>query len=108
MTTTNSCDDEPMDEPRRPKFPPTSFAALIDAHPRWLEHLELMRATGCSRGATDWALRYLIENGLAQAIESARNAGMVEEHRMVDAHPGGDVVIFFMRREHCRFLNWRR
>ncbi len=42
-------------------------------HPRWLEHCELMRMTGLSRGAVTWALRYLSEHGMTRSIPSVRH-----------------------------------
>lgn len=47
--------------------------ALEDAHPRWLEHWELMQITGRSRGAIAWGLRYMQERGLVRAIPSAKH-----------------------------------
>ncbi len=47
--------------------------ALRSAHPRWLEHWELMRITGRSRGAVTWGMRFLGERGLVRSIKSARN-----------------------------------
>lgn len=48
-------------------------AALEAAHPRWMEHHELMRTTGYSRGAVTWGLRYLSEQGGVRSIPSARH-----------------------------------
>lgn len=47
--------------------------ALVQAHPRWMEHWELMRVTGRSRGAVCWGIRYLAESGLLRSIPSARH-----------------------------------
>lgn len=47
--------------------------ALKEAHPRWLEHWELMRITGRSRGAIAWGMRYLGERGMVRSIQSARH-----------------------------------
>lgn len=47
--------------------------ALKTAHPRWMEHWELMQITGRSRGAISWGMRYLGERGLVRAIKSSRN-----------------------------------
>lgn len=47
-------------------------AALDAAHPEWLEHCDLMRMTGHSRGAVAWGLRYLAERGMVRSIQSAR------------------------------------
>jgi DNA-binding transcriptional regulator GbsR (MarR family) len=47
--------------------------ALNSAHPRWMEHWELMQITGRSRGAVCWGVRYLAENGLVRSIKSARH-----------------------------------
>lgn len=49
------------------------LAALHEVYPRWVEHFELMEATGCSRGAVDWGIRYLEQNGMARSIPSSRN-----------------------------------
>lgn len=49
------------------------LAALNQAHPRWLEHWELMQITGRSRGAIAWGLRYMQQRGLARAITSAKH-----------------------------------
>ena len=49
------------------------LAALNDAHPRWLEHWELMQITGRSRGAIAWGLRYMQERGMVMSIKSARH-----------------------------------
>lgn len=46
------------------------LVVLVDQHPRWLEHRDLMRMTGGSRGAIAWAVRYLQEHGLARSIPS--------------------------------------
>ncbi len=46
---------------------------LIERHPRWHEHYELMRLTGASRGAIAWAVRYLQNRGLVRSIPSNRN-----------------------------------
>lgn len=43
-----------------------------------------------------------------KSLDLARNAGMLEEHRMVDARPEGDVIMFLMRPNQCRFLNWKK
>lgn len=45
--------------------------ALRSHYPRWLEHRDLMRITGGSRGAIAWAVRYLQEHSLARSIPSA-------------------------------------
>lgn len=50
-----------------------TMAALVAAHPRWLEHWELMRITGRSRGAIAWGLRFLQERGKVMSIKSARH-----------------------------------
>ena len=42
-----------------------------------------------------------------RCVDLCRSAGMLEEHRLIDAHPGGDVLMFAMRPDHCRFLTWR-
>lgn len=47
--------------------------ALETAHPRWVEHAELMRVTGHSRGAIAWAVAYLQRHKLLRSIPSARN-----------------------------------
>lgn len=47
--------------------------ALVAAHPRWLEHCELMRLTGHSRGAIAWAVAYLGRHKLLRSIPSARH-----------------------------------
>lgn len=74
-------------EARRPDWPANPFpkgfregsataktmAALLVAHPRWLEHWELMQITGRSRGAVTWGMKFLKERGLVMAIPSARN-----------------------------------
>ncbi len=74
-------------EAQRPAWPPNPFpkgpqpgsateqilAALNQAHPRWLEHWELMQATGRSRGAIAWAMKYLGERGMVRSIKSARH-----------------------------------
>lgn len=49
------------------------LAALNTAHPRWLEHWQLMSITGCSRGAVAWGMRYLAAHGLVRSIASARH-----------------------------------
>lgn len=49
--------------------------ALLDAYPRWLDHNEIMDAADCSRGGTDWGLRYLIERGRVRSIPSRRRSG---------------------------------
>lgn len=49
------------------------WVALLEVHPKWIEHYELMERTGCSRGSIAWAIRYLSENGMVRAISSARN-----------------------------------
>lgn len=49
------------------------LAAAVSAHPSWLEHHELMTATGGSRGAIAWAVRYLQEHDLLRSIPSARH-----------------------------------
>lgn len=75
------------EEAQRPPWPSNPFpkgpqpgsateqilAALTEAHPRWLEHWELMRITGRSRGAIAWGLRYMQERGLVMSIKSARH-----------------------------------
>lgn len=71
----------------RPPWPPNPFPkgirtgsatekvlhALKAAHPRWLEHWELMQVTGRSRGAVAWGMRYLQERGMVRSIQSARH-----------------------------------
>ncbi|TAJ20775.1 MAG: hypothetical protein EPO47_05115 [Rugosibacter sp.] len=71
----------------RPPWPPNPFPkgirtgsatekvlqALKAAHPRWLEHWELMQITGRSRGAVSWGMRYLQERGMVRSIRSARH-----------------------------------
>lgn len=47
--------------------------AVVEHHPKWLEHYELIRLTGGSRGAIAWAVRYLQEHGKLRSIQSARN-----------------------------------
>lgn len=49
------------------------MAVLDAAHPRWMEHRELMHITGHSRGAVSWAVRYLMEHDMVRAIRSARH-----------------------------------
>ncbi len=75
------------EEAQRPAWPSNPFpkgpqpgsateqilAALNEAHPRWLEHWELMQITGRSRGAIAWGLRYMQARGLVRAIKSARH-----------------------------------
>lgn len=74
-------------EAQRPAWPPNPFPkgvrtgsatekvlhALKAAHPRWLEHGELMQLTGRSRGAVTWGMRYLQKQGLVRSIQSARH-----------------------------------
>lgn len=50
-----------------------SLAALTAAHPRWLEHWELMQITGRSRGAISWGMRYLQERKLVMSTKSAKH-----------------------------------
>lgn len=50
-----------------------AMTALLAAHPRWLEHWELMQITGRSRGAVSWGMKYLEERGRVRSIKSARN-----------------------------------
>jgi hypothetical protein len=50
-----------------------AMAALLAAHPRWLEHWELMQITGRSRGAVTWGMKFLKERGLVMSIPSSRN-----------------------------------
>lgn len=47
--------------------------ALVNAFPKWLEHNEIMRLTGCSRGAVAWAIAYLDANQLVRSTKSARH-----------------------------------
>ena len=49
------------------------LAALNAAHPRWLEHWELMQITGRSRGAIAWAMKYLGERDMVRSIKSAKH-----------------------------------
>lgn len=42
-----------------------------------------------------------------ECLTLAKKTGFREEHRMVDARPEGDVILLMMRRENCRFLDWR-
>lgn len=49
-------------------------AVLEVHHPRWLEHCELMRLTGHSRGAISWAVKYLAEREMVRSIPSARHS----------------------------------
>lgn len=74
-------------EVERPPWPPNPFPkgirtgsatekvlhALKAAHPRWLEHWELMQVTGRSRGAVAWGMRYLQERGMVRSIKSGRH-----------------------------------
>lgn len=73
--------------PERPAWPVNPFpkgirpgsatdkilSALNAKHPRWLEHCELMRMIGRSRGAVTWGLRYLAAHGLVRSIPSCRH-----------------------------------
>lgn len=74
-------------EAEKPAWPPNPFpkgpqpgsateqiiAALQQVHPCWVEHWELMQATGRSRGAISWALRYMAERGMVRSIRSAKH-----------------------------------
>lgn len=64
------------------------LAALTAAHPRWLEHWELMQITGRSRGAIAWGLRYMQEREMVRAIKSARHPQFLRYRVVKDA---GDV-----------------
>jgi hypothetical protein len=64
------------------------LAALNEAHPRWLEHWELMQITGRSRGAIAWGLRYMQERKMVMAIKSARHPKFLR-YRVV--REAGDV-----------------
>lgn len=75
------------EEAQRPAWPANPFpkgirdgsaterilAALNEAHPKWLEHWELMQITGRSRGAIAWAMKYLGERGMVRSIQSVRH-----------------------------------
>jgi len=41
------------------------------------------------------------------ALEFDKRIGFVEETKIRDVVPDGDMVILSMRREHCRWLNWQ-
>lgn len=90
------------EETQRPPWPSNPFpkgirdgsatdrilAALTEAHPRWLEHWELMQITGRSRGAIAWGLRFLQERGLAMSIKSSRHPKFLRYRATKEA---GDV-----------------
>lgn len=64
--------------------------ALLDAHPRWLEHNEIMRMADCSRGMADWGLRYLIERGRIRAIASFKRRNYLRYQAILNHEEEGD------------------
>lgn len=46
----------------------------------------------------------MVDSSNTEAMELDRNFGYVEEARIIDGTPTGDLVIFTMTREQCRFL----
>lgn len=48
-----------------------------------------------------------VESTNKQAIAFEKKIGFIEEARIADACPGGDVLVMSMRREDCRWLNIR-
>ncbi len=87
------------EEAQRPAWPSNPFpkgiregsatdnilAALTAAHPRWLEHWELMQITGRSRGAISWGMRYLQERKLVMSTKSARHPQFLRYRVVKDA-----------------------
>jgi hypothetical protein len=90
------------EEARRPAWPPNPFpkgpqpgsateqilAALNQAHPRWLEHWELMEITGRSRGAIAWGLKYMQERGMVMSVKSARHPQFLRYRVVKEAGAG--------------------
>lgn len=89
-------------EAQRPPWPSNPFprgiregsatdkilAALNEAHPRWLEHWELMQITGRSRGAIAWGLKYMQERGLVMSVKSARHPRFLRYRVVKDVGAG--------------------
>lgn len=48
-----------------------------------------------------------VAEGNAESIRFVRNLGFREEARITDAHPDGDLILFTMRRDKCRFIGER-
>lgn len=49
------------------------YLALLAAHPKWMEHHEIMEAANCSRGAVSWGVRYLAHHGMVRSVGSVRH-----------------------------------
>lgn len=50
----------------------------------------------------------LVGEGNAAARRLNEHLGLVEETRLKDAHPTGDVIVYRMTREMCRWLQLKR
>ena len=46
----------------------------------------------------------LVGSGNKASINLCKRLGFVEETRLKDCHPTGDMIIYVMRRENCRWL----
>jgi hypothetical protein len=49
--------------------------ALQDAYPRSLDQREIMKATGCSKGMTNWCIRCLLAAGMVRSVPSVGRSG---------------------------------
>lgn len=49
----------------------------------------------------------LVPSVAENVLQFDEHIGFVEEHRIADAHPEGDLVILSMTREQCRFLEFK-
>lgn len=49
----------------------------------------------------------LVGSKNAESQRLVLHLGFVEEHRIPDAHPDGELIIYRMRREECRWLGMR-
>lgn len=49
----------------------------------------------------------LVPSSTPEVVAFDKNLGFIEEHRIRDAHPRGDLVILSMTKQQCRFLGER-
>lgn len=49
----------------------------------------------------------LVAGSNAATLNFDKHLGFIEEARLHDAHPDGDIIVLVMRKEDCRFLRGR-
>jgi RimJ/RimL family protein N-acetyltransferase len=79
------------------------------AHPRWLTREFLFVIFDyCFRQAGVRRITGLVGEGNTRARRFDEKVGFKLETRLKDADPSGDLLVYVMRKEGCRWLKWRK